>query len=526
MAAQVNTGTTESVVGRVLAGKYQIEGIIREDDMGTVYHGTHILMETPVIVKMLAPELAVDPSIVEQFSLEAKTISRLSHPNILNVTDFGEDIDGTVFIVLEHFDGETVEDLITREGAVDIERAVRIARQVAGALSAAHSNRIVHSKLSSKKILISSIGNGRDIVKLIDLGVFSGSTETGPDSESTIEEVAYLSPEQCSRESEADERSDIYSLGIVFYELLTGEVPFMANTAMDLMIKHAEVPPPPLAAFRSDVPEEIEPILLNALAKNPDRRYQSAEAFAEDLTEAIKGEDEDETVVIPNVIPEAGKSRDHWKTAFVVLAGISLLAFGLMYWTGTRPDDPVVTLPIDANSQPVQPLSPATGINEQGNLMTLPPGTLVQGDPLTDPSIGGGDGYDPWGNIPVPSSGGNPMEVPVGPGGELYTIPGGDGSIFMPNPDGSGVILVPKYIPDDTPTPETTASPVPEKSPGAVTPAPVPSKTQKPVEKPPVEKKSPAAKPKDASPKPAPSKEKSDPSSSGNSLKSGNEKDS
>ncbi|MDH3492286.1 MAG: protein kinase [Acidobacteriota bacterium] len=525
MAAQVNIGTTESVVGRVLAGKYQVEGIIREDDFGTVYRGTHILMETPVTIKMLAPALSLDPGIVEKFSLEAKTISRLSHPNILNVTDFGEDIDGTVFMVLEHFDGETIEDLILREGAVEVDRAVRIARQVAGALSAAHSNRIFHSKLSSKKILVSSVGKGRDIVKLIDLGVFTGSAEPAADAESTIEEVAYLSPEQCSRESEADERSDIYSLGIVFYELLTGEVPFMADTVTDLMIKHADVPPPPLAAFRSDVPEDIEPILLNALAKDPDRRYQSAEAFAEDLAEAIKGEEEDDTVVIPNVNADAGKGRDHWKTAFIVLAGISLLAFGLMYWTGTRPDDPVVTLPIDADSQPVQPLSPATGINEQGNLMSLPPGTLVQGDQFSDPNIGGGDGYDPWGNIPVPRSGGNPMEVPVGPGGDLYTIPGGDGSVFMPNPDGSGVILVPKYVPDDTPKPEKTASPVPEKSPGAA--SPVPSKTQKPADKkPPVEKASPSDKPKDASPRPVPANENPDPSSAGKGLKSGSKQDS
>jgi serine/threonine-protein kinase len=407
MLVDTENTITSDFVGRVLADKYQIESVLREDDFGTVYKGIHLLMEKPVTIKILSPALAVDESIVENFSKEAKTISRISHPNILNITDFGQDAEGTVFIVMEFVEGESVKELIEREGAFDIERAVRITRQVAAALSAAHAHGVVHSSLSSRKILVSPVGNGQDIVKLFDIGSFSEGMHSDALEEDSLEEIQYLSPEQCSQESEPDERSDIYSLGIVFYELLTGEVPFIADTATDLMLKHAEVPPPPLAAFRSDVPDEIEPILLNILAKNPDRRYQSASALADDLGIAIRGEDEAETIVIPRVNPDAvPKANNVWKTAFIVLTGMSLVAFGMIYWTGTKKAETVTALPTDANSQPVQPLNPATGINEQGNLMTLPLGSLMQGDEaLLGPDAGGGDGYDPWGNVPVPPPG-------------------------------------------------------------------------------------------------------------------------
>lgn len=514
------------MVGQVLSDKYRIDGIISEDEFGTVYSGTHLLMEMPVSIKILAPALSVDQKIVEKFSFEAKTISRLSHPNILNVTDFGTDLNDSVFIVMEYVEGKTAKELVSDSGPLSVERAVRVTRQVAGALSAAHSNGIVHTALSSERILVSSVASGQDIVKLIDLGSFSTAARSAPSTDSPIEQVAYLSPEQCSLESEPDERSDIYSLGIVFYELLTGELPFMADTAPELMLKHAEVPPPPLAAFRSDIPDEIEPILLNALAKNPDKRYQSAAAFADDLAEAVRGEDEDNTIVIPKVKPDSSMGNNTWKTAFIVLAGMSLLAFGMMYWTQTRRVNPITQLPVDAESRPVQPLNPATGVNEQGNLMTLPPGTLVQGDStIPDVGGGGGDGYDPWANVSPPRGGGSTMDLPVGPGGEVYTIPGGDGSVFMPNPDGSGVILVPKYVPEESPTPEAKSSPGAEKSPETASPSPTPSKTTKPVANPTPKATTPKPeKPKETpAKKPDPKTEK--PTSKNQSIKSGVEAD-
>jgi serine/threonine protein kinase len=297
------------------------------------------------------------------------------------------------------------------------------------------------------------MANNTELVKVLDIGSFENDNIEDFEDKDSFEDLAYLSPEQCSQESEADERSDIYSLGIILYEMLTGEVPFTADTATDLMMKHSQSPPPPLVAFRDDVPEEIEPILLNALAKNPDKRYQSAAAFAEDLSEAIRTEDEDDTIVIPKVnVAAAGMDADNntWKTAFIVLAGISILTFGFIYWTNMKQTDPKTVLNTDANGKPVQPLNPATGRLEQNlpNLDDYPSGSLTDMDPsLLPPDVGGGDGSggysNPWDNGPPPM--GSPL---YDQGGDTVTISGDGGSIFMPNPDGSGgVILVPKPMP-------------------------------------------------------------------------------
>jgi serine/threonine protein kinase len=528
---------TDELIGKTLADKYIIEELLRESEFGNTYRGTHLMMESPVTIKILSPALAVDESIVERFSLEARTISRLSHPNILNVTDFGKDEAGLVFLVTEHTEGESLKDTIKREGAFQIERAVRITRQIAAALSSAHASRVIHQNLTSDKVSLIPMGNDTELIKVLDIGSFEVDDSRDFEDDRAFEALAYLSPEQCSQESEADERSDIYSLGIIFYEMLTGEVPFTADTATDLMMKHSQSPPPPLVAFRDDVPEEIEPILLNALAKNPDKRYQSASAFAEDLSEAIRDENEDDTIVIPKVNVAAVGAEDSnnmWKTAFIVLAGISLLAFGIIYQTSMKQTDPATIVQTDENGKPVQPLNPATGMSEQNlpNMDQFPSNSLTDLDPsLLPPDVGGEGGYNnPWDNSSVPPMG----APPAGQGGDMVTIPG-DGSIFMPDPDGGGVILVPKPMPPDgtdkakTDEAKTDKPADKPKTDDAKTdkPADKPktddAKTDKPADKPKVEK------PKNDTPaKPAaqpPKKDPAQPSSKNRRIRSGVEQD-
>ena len=327
MQIGTNVSTSETLVGRTLADKYKIEEVIREDEYGIICRATHLLMDTPVTVKLLSDALSVDPNIVDRFSLEAKTISRLSHPNILNVTDFGKDIDGSVFIVLEHVDGKTLDQLIAEEGGLDPERASRITRQIAAAVSSAHSAGIIHRSLNPSKVIVYDAGNGRESTKVLDIGSFSAAVADDDVTNLDINDVAYLSPEQCAADSEADERSDVYSLGIIFYEMLAGEVPFMAEEVTELMVKHGEVPPPPMAAFREDLPEELEPIILNALAKNPDSRFQTMSAFAEDLREVFAEKEADEAIVIPEA-KAAAASGNGWKTAFIALIGMLGLGCG------------------------------------------------------------------------------------------------------------------------------------------------------------------------------------------------------
>ncbi len=515
---------SDQFTGQNLADKYQIEGELRDGGLGKTYRATHLLMEKSVSVKILPPALAVDEKIVKRFSAEARTVSHISHPNILNVTDFGADKNGAVYIVMEDADGEMLEEVIEREGKFPIERAVRITRQIAAALSAAHTNGVIHHRLNSKNVLLAHMTGESETVKVLDFGS-DVSNENGVFGEETdLRDLAYLSPEQNSSVSKADERSDIYSLGVILYEMLAGEVPFTAENPTDLMKKQAENPPAPLSAFRNDLPVYIEPIVIKALAKNPEMRYQTANEFAEELNRVTKNFDEAKAIVVPNT--EDNTTNNLWKTAFVVLAGIVGLSAAMIYFTQSKQTNPTTQLQTDINGQPVQPLNPATGMNEQGASSLMPYSSEMMansnaaGMPIPQ-TMPGGDGYDPWARGGQPPPGAPPIYVQ--PGGQVITIPGESGSQFMP-PDGStGYILVPantnanvnvKPSPTPkgkaTPTANTQTSPTPAENPQSTpetkpTPAPKTEKTPaKPAEK----------------PKPTP------PASSGKQTQSGKEQDS
>jgi serine/threonine protein kinase len=526
----------DEFIGIILAGKYEVEELLRESDLGNIYRGKHLLMEKPVTIKILSPTLAVDKSIVERFSLEARTISRLSHPNILNVTDFGTN-DGIVFIVMEDTEGTNLKELVKNEGAFDIERTVRIARQIAAALSSAHASGIVHRHLTSEKILINKMVNDTDLVKVLDVGSFDIREERDFEEES-LEDLAYLSPEQCSEESEPDERSDIYSLGIIFYEMLTGEVPFTADTPLDLMLKHSQVPPPPLAAFREDIPEEVEEIIIRALAKNPDMRYQNVAALAEDLGDALNDSEDDGTLVIPKVAAVgADKQNNLWKTAFILLAGISIVAFAMIYVTNMKQTDPATEYQVDADGKPVQPLNPATGINEKNVSMTdfNDPTLNTEGADGMIPDVGG-DGYDPWNGSGLPP--GAPPSAPLGqPIGTVTIPPGGSDSPFAGqepygyDKDGNPIYLIPVPKSDVSPQPEekTSAGDETKKKPedNPKSPAKDGTKTDpdkkpetKPAEKPPAKETKPKTPPSEK-----PAEKKSPPSTRKRNIKSGVEQD-
>lgn len=420
---------SDQFIGQTLADKYRIEETARDGGLGKIYRGTHLLMDKAVMIKILSPALAVDKNIVERFSAEARTVSQISHPNVLNVTDFGTDRRGSVFIVSEGVDGETLKETVLREGKFPLERAVKIVRQIAAALAAAHRKGVVHRHLNSENILLTRAADESEFVKVLDFGSIK-SDENELENEADLKDLEYLAPEQNASVSEADERSDIYSLGVIFYEMLTGETPFTAENPTALMMKQAEEPPAPLAAFRSDLPVGIEPVILKALAKNPEMRYQTASEFSDDLLRAS---------IDSGVIKTAAPASNIWKTAFIVLVGISLLGAGLIYATYTKQTNPTTQLQTDADGQPVQPLNPATGINEQGlsNMMQFSPELAANSNMAIPPgTLPGGDGYNPWANGVNPPAGAPPTQY-VGPGGQIITIDPNNPSQFMPNIDGN-----------------------------------------------------------------------------------------
>lgn len=477
--------------GKIIAEKYRIESILRDSDLGVIYRGWHVMMDKPLTVKILSPALGMDKRFVDRFLAEAKTTSQAAHANILNVTDFGTDARGTSYTVYEAAEGQNLKNLIEKDGMMPVADALNIAKLAASGLATAHSKSLLHSSLSPEKILVSN-EDVNETVKVFDFGV----QPVGWNSNADIE---YLSPEQYADTAKGDGRSDIYSLGIILYEMLAGVVPFIGKTTAELKLKQDSEPPPPLSAFRSDLPPDLEPMILSAIASDPEKRYQSMRAFAEDL-ELLSG-----GVPVTQKAAAAPK-RNIWQTAFVVLVGISLLAAALIYATSVKKTDPTTQLQADAGSLPVQPIGPATGAQEE-SLAKLPAMTdaeimAAQSSNTAVPmdSLPGGDGYNAWGNGGAPPLGAPPAQY-IPPGGQYYTIdPNNPNSQFMP-PDG-GVILVP--VPANTspaikpsPTPKTQPANTTAQPPLATTPKPMatPPKADKPATGQPNRDKAPADKP-------------------------------
>lgn len=452
---------------------------MRETELGKVYHGRHLLMDKAVAVKILAPAFAVDENIVRRFSSEAKKISHISHPHILNVTDFGSDAEGTVYIVFEDAEGETLKEAIAQGGMFDPDRAVKIGKKIAAALSAAHIKGVVHGNLNSENILLGA----DDEVKVLDLGAVKLDAVAAADDELSFPKIEYLSPEQCADAGDTDERSDIYSLGVILYEMLAGETPFKADSTSELMMKHAQEPPPPLAAFRQDLPPAFEPVILKALAKNPEMRHQTAVELFDDLSSVER------TFTASPTVTTAAANNNIWKTAFVVLAGISLLSVTLIWATSGKKTNPS-TLQADSNSQPVQPINPATGSSEQGLATIVPMSSeMMTNSNMTlemPQNLGGSDGNPYWQNGTVP-----PGAPYIPPGGQTIDPNNPNSPFNQDEPAQSNNIICDEtgkcwYIVPNTPNPNANANTKPtprtSKSPAAnvIDPTVVPNNTPAP----------------------------------------------
>ena len=286
-AAVSALSTSGALTGRTLDQKYYLESKLGVGGMGTVYRADRLLIGDRVAVKVLHPDQMADPQSVERFRREAQTTARLKHPNVVTVYDFGVSREGLNYQVMELAEGESLRSLVERHGRLAETAAAEIIRQVCAALDEAHRQGIVHRDIKPENILVQTIPGGLQ-VKVLDFGIAAlrdvkagRLTRDG----SLVGTPHYMSPEHCLGE-ELDGRSDIYSLGIVLFEMLTGVVPFNSPTTTAIVVKHVNDPPPPPRTFNPKISPAVESVTLRALEKRRGARPQTAGEMARELIAA------------------------------------------------------------------------------------------------------------------------------------------------------------------------------------------------------------------------------------------------
>ncbi|EGD52969.1 serine/threonine protein kinase with PASTA sensor(s) [Thermoanaerobacter ethanolicus JW 200] len=338
------------MIGRILGNRYEILEKIGEGGMAKVYKAKCHLLNRIVAIKILRPEFAADEDFVKKFRRESQAAASLSHPNIVSIYDVGQEGD-IYYIVMEYVKGRTLKKLISENGGpLEVGRAIEIARQVCKALDHAHRNRIIHRDIKPQNILVTD----DDVVKVTDFGIAraaNGSTITYTGD--VVGTAYYFSPEQ-ARGGIVDERTDIYSLGIVLYEMLTGKVPFEGDSPISVALKHIQEDIIPPSKLNDKVPKELDQIVLKATQKDVNLRYQTAADFLKDLDTFLRNPKElnfkeEEEITKTRVIPSkdveelkrAAQRKEKEKkrrnvikriaTVLLILLLLASLAYGTMY---------------------------------------------------------------------------------------------------------------------------------------------------------------------------------------------------
>ncbi len=379
----------DPLIGQVLAGRYKIEKLIGQGAMGQVYRALQQPIDRLVAVKVLHPHLMEDRRVSKRFQREAQAASRFNHPNSIGIIDFGETENGSLYIAMEYITGEDLAETISKQAPLAPERAVNIATQVLNALHLAHANKIIHRDLKPENIMLAELSGYQDFVKVCDFGIAKiQQTEQHNNGESALTMFGmicgtpyYMSPEQAKGE-ELDGRTDLYSMGVILYEMLTGEVPFRGTTPVEVIARHLTDPPTPISEAYPNlkIPRALEKVVMESLSKSRADRYDDAKKMSEALENALKEAEFQND--LQRLVQDAESSPP-------VVVG-SLSAPPPTPSPNTRPSfpsapgSPVPSPPVPAHaaaggfSTPYSPASPSAG-----------PGTMVEEAPSTSRAVPG-----------------------------------------------------------------------------------------------------------------------------------------
>ena len=274
---------SDTLINTLFDGRYRILRKLGTGGMANVYLAEDEVLGRRVAIKILNDRHAGDDQFVERFRREAKNAASLSHPNIVSIYDRGE-AEGTYYIAMEYLDGRSLKELIVARGPAPIHLAVDYTRQILAAIRFAHRHGIVHRDIKPHNVLVD--GEGR--LKVTDFGIARAGVSQMTEAGSIIGTAQYLSPEQ-AKGAPVDQTSDLYSVGVVLYELLTGEVPFSGDTPVEIAMKHLSTVPEPPSSKRADIPRDLDLVVMRALGKDPSERYQSAEEMDADLRRINRG---------------------------------------------------------------------------------------------------------------------------------------------------------------------------------------------------------------------------------------------
>jgi serine/threonine-protein kinase len=414
------------VIGNVI-GNYVVKAKVGEGGMGTVYLAEHPRLGRKVAIKVLHSELNRNPEFVSRFFVEAKAATEIGSDHIVGVLDFGELPDGTPYLILEWLEGHSLGQVLLAEKKLSLVRAIHIMRGVARALGAAHAMGIVHRDLKPDNIFLVRKEDDPEFVKVLDFGIaklmphgneqLRIKTETG----ALIGTPQYMSPEQCRGADKVDQRTDIYALGVIFYEMVTGRLPFVAAGLGDLLIAHMTETAPSLRSIDPNIPAAVDEAIATALAKTPEQRFQKIDAFVDALSEAWTSSGPIRTGVMPvaagvdvtrspqstltrtaaQMVVAEPPARARSTVALVGVVVAALAVVGLVAWRGARREvaapivapAPAVAVP---SSPPVMPTSvttpppPSAPATVKLDVQAAPAGAqlTLDGKPLANPFTG------------------------------------------------------------------------------------------------------------------------------------------